>query len=299
MKVLTSLQREVLETLVRLYEQNKRMIKSKEVAEVLGKDEGTIRNVIMWLKSLGLVESRTGPAGGYMPTLKAYEVIGFQTPVMGQVTYGQVIIEKERNQYRYAALDMEIIGIFGSESMKAVVTVSGNITPIEKGDSVRVESVPTRKFALEGVIEKVSREARQLMIRINKMTVIPDIKVGNLISRKLLTVKHDMSVRDVARFLYNHGIRGAPIVDDKNSIIGFITTTDISMLIARGENLEAPIENYMRKTVFTINEDESLYEAMRYMEFNGVGRLVVIDYGGKPVGIITRTDILKALIAFK
>ncbi|BAA79958.2 conserved hypothetical protein [Aeropyrum pernix K1] len=299
MKMLTSLQREVLETLVSLYERHKRMIKSKEVAEALGKDEGTVRNVIMWLKSLGLVESRTGPAGGYMPTLKAYEVIGVQTPTLSHVTYGQVIVEKDGNQYRYAALDMEIMGIFGSDTMKAVVTVSGNIAPIEKGDLVRVESVPVRKFALEGRVEKVSREARQLMIVISKMTVIPNIKVNSLISRKLLTVRHDMTVREVAKFLYSHGIRGAPIVDDKNNIIGFITTTDISMLIARGEDLDATVDKYMRKTVFTINEDESIYEAMRYMDFNGVGRLVVIDYAGRPLGIITRTDILKALIAVK
>ena len=47
---LTAVQREVLEALIKLYEKHRRMIKSKEVARVLGKDEGTIRNIIMILK---------------------------------------------------------------------------------------------------------------------------------------------------------------------------------------------------------------------------------------------------------
>lgn len=51
------------------------MIKSKEVADVINKDEGTVRNIILSLKVLGLIDSKPGPNGGYMPTLKAYEVI--------------------------------------------------------------------------------------------------------------------------------------------------------------------------------------------------------------------------------
>ena len=86
---LTISQREVLEALIRLYEQKRRLIKSKEIAELINRDEGTVRNIILSLKSLGLVESKTGPSGGYMPTLKAYEVM------KGAVTQMPVRLRKD------------------------------------------------------------------------------------------------------------------------------------------------------------------------------------------------------------
>ncbi len=294
---LTAIQREILETLVKLYEQHKRMIKSKEVAKVLGKDEGTVRNIILWLKNLGLVESRTGPAGGYMPTLKAYEVLGSYSPYQLTIGYGQVIVYKDGEEYRYPAVNMELLDIFGTEPVKAVVRVTGDLSPVEEGDRVRVESIPSRRFALEGTVKRVGKNAGEILIEVKKISVIPDERVGNIVSRKLITVREDMSVRKVARILYSNGIRGAPVENANGEIVGFITTTDIAMLVARGEDLDAPVKNYMRRNVFTINENEPIIEAMKYMDFQGVGRLLVVDNSGKPVGIITRTDILRYLLA--
>jgi len=50
---LTESQKQILKTLIELYEKKgkRQMVKSREVARALGKDEGTVRNVIMWLKS--------------------------------------------------------------------------------------------------------------------------------------------------------------------------------------------------------------------------------------------------------
>ena len=89
------------------------------------------------------------------------------------------------------------------------------------------------------------------------------------------------------------------MVDDNKRIIGFITTTDIAMVVANREDLDAPVSKYMRRNVFAIGINESIIEAMRLMDFHGVGRLVVIDNNGNPAGIITRTDILRFIIGLK
>jgi len=67
--------------------------------------------------------------------------------------------------------------------------------------------------------------------------------------------------------------------------------------VGNGEDLNAPVSKYMRRTVFTINERESLLEAMRIMDFYGVGRLIILNSVRKPIGIITRTDILRYILA--
>ncbi len=292
-----SVQREVLETLVKLYEQNRRMVKSKEVAKLLNKDEGTIRNVIMWLKSMGYVESRTGPAGGYIPTLKAYEVLRGVAPQILEPGYGVVIVFRDGEDIRMSAVSMEIMGLFSNEPAKALVKVVGDLTLIDEGLRARIESLPKKRLVVDGIIRKRDLNANELLIEIQKMSVIPGEYVGNVGSKKLITIRGSSSVREASRILYTNGIRGAPIVDEENNIIGFITTTDIAMIVANGEDLDAPVSKYMRRTVFTISDRESLVEAMKIMDFYGVGRLIIINSARRPVGIITRTDILRYILA--
>ncbi|MEB3779266.1 MAG: CBS domain-containing protein [Desulfurococcales archaeon] len=294
---LTSVQREVLETLVNLYKEKGRMIKSKEVASILGKDEGTVRNIIMWLKSMGLVESRTGPAGGYVPTLKAYEALGTTTMIPTITGYGVVVVKKPEGELKLSAIQLEILGLFSMENAKAVVRATGNLFAVSEGDKVRIESIPHKRLVIEGYVEKKDIHAGEMMVAIQRLVVIPDEKVSSIATKKLITIPEDASLREAASILYKHGIRGAPVTASNGKVIGFITTTDVAMVVANNEDLDSPISEYMRRNVFVIGENESIIEAMRLMDFHGVGRLVVIDNKGNPIGIITRTDILRFILA--
>ncbi len=300
MVTLTDSQKQILKTLIELYEKKgrKAMVKSREVAQALGKDEGTVRNVIMWLKSMGLVESRTGPAGGYVPTLKAYEVLG-RTAKVSSLGYGYLIVQKNGNRIRMPVSHMEIMDVFGSDYPRALVRVGGDLSILERGDKIRVESSPTKRLIIEGFVVNINPQAGEVLVDIEKFVVIPDELVGRVASRRLYTLRHDMTVREAAKNLYSRGIRGAPVVDDTGRVVGFLTTTDIAMIIGHGGGLDEPISKYMRRNVFTINENETIIEAIRLMDFYSVGRLLVVDNTGNPVGIITRTDILRFILALQ
>ena len=295
---LTNVQREVLEALVRLYEEKKRMVKSCEVAEYLGKDKGTVRNIIMWLKNMGLVTSRTGPAGGYAPTLKAYEYIkGY--PGGLTLSYGKLRIKGEGVEREYTVVGMEIMGLFSPERAKALIHLARGAEDIKPGMRARVESAPAARAVVEGVVEKVESGRGEVLLSIDKFVVIPDARVGSIASRKLITVREDMDVRSVARILHDHGIRGAPVVNSKGEVVGFITTTDIAALVGYNKDLDKPVSIYMRRNVFTINENESIVEAMKLMDYYNVGRLLVLGSNGRPSGIVTRTDILRYITALE
>lgn len=71
--MLTSVQKEILQTLINLYQSsNGKSIKGEDIAEVMGRNPGTIRNQMQSLRSLGLVKGVPGPRGGYKPTIEAY-----------------------------------------------------------------------------------------------------------------------------------------------------------------------------------------------------------------------------------
>jgi len=293
---LTATQKEILKTLIKLYEEKKRMVKSREVAEYLGKDEGTVRNIIMWLRGMGLVDSRTGPAGGYVPTLKAYQYLSEE---LGSVSvgYGELYVYKEDGRkLRLMVQRVEIINLLSTSNIRALVHIAGPTTRIRPGDSVRLVSFPRGKIIIEGRVVQVNPVANEVLINVSKLIVIPDVMVGKIMTRRLITIQETVPVRQAAKILHLHGIRGAPVVDDKGKVVGFITTTDISKLVAMGEDLSAPVSKYMKRHVFTISESESLIDAIKLMDYHSVGRLLVLNSRGDPVGIVTRTDILRYIV---
>ena len=56
------------------------------------------------------------------------------------------------------------------------------------------------------------------------------------------------------------------------------------------------VKDLMNKKVFSVKPEDTILEAARIMSKKDIRRLPVIDGSGKLVGIISRTDILKALV---
>jgi len=86
--------------------------------------------------------------------------------------------------------------------------------------------------------------------------------------------------------------QGFPIVDDKGALVGVLTRRD---LLAGTDGVVATLDKSLRRPPVVVYDDCSLREAADHMVRHDVGRLPVIGRGsGKLVGIITRSDLLKA-----
>lgn len=138
---------------------------------------------------------------------------------------------------------------------------------------------------------------------------------------------HD-SVFDVAEVLSKNNISGAPVVDGRK-LVGMISVSDIvkfmrvkvpesnfftnephslSMLVAgfvkEGIDFAREIKkisknmvgDFMSKDVVSISPDATLIEVAETLDKHKIDRLPVIDGKGKLVGIISRTDLLRALL---
>ncbi|MEM0046466.1 MAG: CBS domain-containing protein [Fervidicoccaceae archaeon] len=288
---LTQTQREVLMALIELYERHKRLIKSIEIAEMIGKDEGTVRNVISSLRSLGLLESKTGPMGGYVPTLKARELM----KSTGIIAYGSLKIKKDGKETNITAFSVEILDILNPSGGRAIVKASGNFDEIKEGDIIRIGPTSYNRILIDGEVQHIDRAMGQIAILIKRLVSIPKEIVGDISSKNLITLTPQMLLREAAGLLFREKIRGAPVIEN-DRIVGIITTTDIAKAYSEG-NVKAKVEEYMRKHVVTIREDEDIMDAVRIMELHGVGRLIVVNALGEPKGIVTRTDILKRISA--
>jgi len=267
------------------------MIKSKEVADVIGKDEGTVRNIILSLKVLGLIESKPGPNGGYVPTLKAYETIKnpIITPILDQLS-----LYKDGFETDIKISNIEILDITNPSGNKVLLRVSSELKKIKVGDTVKVGPVPYSRLVIEGVVIHIDDSRKELILDVTRMISIPKVQVKNIISRKLIALKPSMTLKEASQILYKEGIRGAPVLDENEKTLGILTTADIIKAFFEG-NYEAKVSDYMKTNVISIGDEDDIMTAIRKMLIYNVGRLLVLSRNQKVVGIVTRTDILKTI----
>ncbi len=291
MQNLSPTQREILLALTDLYNKHKRMIKSKEVADVINKDEGTVRNIILSLKVLGLIESKPGPNGGYIPTLKAYEIINNPTitPILDKLSLYKGMIETD-----IKIENIEIIDITNPSANRVLLKVEGDLRKLKVGDPVRLGPTPYSRLVIEGLILHLDEASKEVVVDVKRMISIPKEKVRNLISKKLIALKPETSLKEASMIFYKESIRGAPVIDHDEKVIGILTTADIIKAFFEG-NYDAKVTDYMKTNVITIKENDDILEAIRKMIIYNVGRLLVIDSDSKAIGIVTRTDILRSI----
>ncbi|MEM3244759.1 MAG: CBS domain-containing protein, partial [Metallosphaera sp.] len=243
MQNLSSTQREILLALIELYNRQKKMIKSKEVADMISKDEGTVRNIILSLKVLGLVDSKPGPNGGYLPTLKAYEFVKNPSiiPILDKLSLYRGNIETD-----VKVENIELLDITNPSGNRVILKISGDTKKIRPGDNVRLGPTPYSRLVIEGVVLNAEEERREIIIDVKRMISIPKERVKNIISKRLISLKPNMTLKEAAGILYSAGIRGAPVLDDNSNVTGIITTADLMRAFYDG-NLNALVSDYMKR----------------------------------------------------
>jgi len=155
------------------------------------------------------------------------------------------------------------------------------------------------------------------------------ITVESAMEKNVIKFKDTDTISYVAEVLREKKISGAPIVDDDNKVLGIVSEGDIMRLIevhspnlnmllpAPFDLIELPVRmeygyeeiakgvrkaasvlvgEIMTKKVFTVKKDYSISDAAEIMDKHKVNRLPVVDDEGKLIGIITRGDIIGALV---
>ena len=283
---------EILLAIVNIYSSEKRPVTSVEIAEYVGKSDGTVRNVISALKAMGLVEAKTGPGGGYVPTVKGVGI------ARGNVALDKLwepirLIVNGRPTQLYV-LELDFMGLGGLFSPKVVLKVVGNMNQVTRGSRVVVGPTQATRVIVRGEVAEVNSSRREILVNVESMVAVPRLKARELMTGNVLSVSPGESLRKVAEIILEKNIRALPVVDGSGRLVGIISTQHIAKAFLRGD-LTASVSEYMDRNVPTVPLEEDILDIMRLMDNRNVGRVVVVDEQGSPAGIITRTDILKAM----
>lgn len=292
--MLTSVQKEILQSLINLYrEGHGTSVKGEEIAELMNRNPGTIRNQMQSLRSLGLVKGVPGPRGGYKPTIEAYQTLNISSSGAEK----RVPLFKSGKEVEGVSVaKVEFTSIPHPAECEAKITILGSIKELDLGDKIRIGPTPVNKLTITGTIVGRDDMGSVLLVDTNTIKSVPKLTVMDVASQNLLNLTKDCTVREAAKFLYDHKIEGAPIIE-RNRVIGIVTLTDIIYAVAANKDNEA-IANVMSEKVVTVDEDVMVSDAIEIINDNKIGRLIVLESDGLPCGIVTRTDLLDTIAGY-
>ncbi|MGP8322142.1 MAG: CBS domain-containing protein [Methanosarcinaceae archaeon] len=289
---LTLIQKDILIALINLQREKNRAVKGEEIAGLINRNPGTVRNQMQSLKILGLVEGVPGPKGGYKATGGAYNALNITIMENEAIVpiYKNNKLVKDAN-----AAEINFTTIRHPDLCNSTVRILGNIRDFVQGDSIQIGPTPVNHLIIRGDIIGRDDSQNSLLFSITEMVSLPKKSVKHYIKKVATLVSINANIQETARILVRNNIHGAP-VEEKGIIVGVVTFTDIGNALANGRTT-LKVRDIMAKNLVTIDGEVPLYEAVKMFNKYNIGRLIVtID--GVPKGVLSKTDVLNELAVY-
>ena len=114
------------------------------------------------------------------------------------------------------------------------------------------------------------------------------MKVEDVMTTDVITVREQESKQQAARLLSQHRISGLPVVNDDNAVVGVVTEYDV--IGKEGKT----VGDIMTRAVISVTPDTNLDEVSRILVHERIKRLIVLDQG-RLAGIVSRADLVKEI----
>jgi hypothetical protein len=285
---LSLIQRDILITLITLYHRQSHSIKGEDIADVIQRNPGTVRNQMQSLKAVGLVDGVPGPKGGYIPTALAYKELNLNT------SEGDSDVRISRNGKEIEGANVQEIDfttLCHPDICHAVIKLAGSAKIFEIGDQITIGPTPVNKLLIRGEVFGKDEARQSLLISTSEMISLPKQPIRNYMTSPLKTLQSSSTLRD-ALVLFNHNhIHGAPVIDN-GKLAGIITLSDIARAVEQELPFITKVSEVMTTDVVEVSSETKLFEVIGRFKEREIGRLIVVD-DKKPVGILTQSDIIR------
>lgn len=144
------------------------------------------------------------------------------------------------------------------------------------------------------------------------------IRVDDLMTHLVVTLRREDTIEVAARMLVMNRISGAPVVKE-GKLVGLVSEGDLVRAFAPPPRSRSPsvvidplrvllqgtpprqvqnayVGDVMSGDVVSISMDASVWEAASLIDRHGYRRLPVIDGEGYVMGIVTRSDLVRAMV---
>lgn len=141
------------------------------------------------------------------------------------------------------------------------------------------------------------------------------MKIGEIMTRDVITVAPQTSIREAASRMVDHSVSGLPVVDEQGKLVGVLSEGDLILrqrarqrvpwwraFFQDGERLAreyqkaagTTVAEVMTKAVISVSPDLPIEAAALILDQRRIRRVPVVA-DGRVVGIVSRGDLVKIL----
>ena len=131
--------------------------------------------------------------------------------------------------------------------------------------------------------------------------MLAKITIADYMTKNIMTVKQDADVLATIKLLLSHKITCAPVLDQSGKIVGMFSEKDSMKVVldsVYNQGMSGKVADFMNKNVISVKAESSIVDLADKFQDSSVRSFPVFD-DAKFVGIVSRTDVLRALVAIK
>ncbi len=285
---LSLIQKDILITLISLYQKHSHPIKGEDIADVIKRNPGTIRNQMQSLKAIGLVDGVPGPKGGYNPTALAFRELDLDSTDEDS----DVRISRNGETVTGAKVsEIDFTTLCHPDICHALIKLIGSTKIFEIGDQITIGPTPVNKLLIRGEVYGKDEMEQSLLISTQEMISLPKKSIRHYMSTPILSLPSGATIRDALHLFNTCHIHGAPVIGTRG-LEGIVTQSDVINAIDNEMPLTTKVNTVMTLDVVKASADVQLFEVIGRFKERQIGRLVVVE-GDVPVGILTQSDIIR------
>ncbi|BCX82012.1 hypothetical protein MIT9_P1594 [Methylomarinovum caldicuralii] len=128
--------------------------------------------------------------------------------------------------------------------------------------------------------------------------MLRNIAVRDYMATNLVTFTPETGVFDAIRQLLKHKITGAPVLEN-GKLVGSFSEMDCLHVVldaAYHEQMGGKVGEYMNRNLVTVSPDDSIIEVAERFQKSLLRHFPVVE-DGKLIGLISRVDVLRALVS--
>jgi len=188
------------------------------------------------------------------------------------------------------------------------------LTPLDISEQDVIEAMK----AVEGYIDITPgdfKEVYQAAYALAVKRLLNTLKAGNIMSKTVVLLEQETALVQAAALLAEKNISGAPVVNSDGKLVGVVSEKDFlremgfgatpsfmqiatnclnnkSCMIGRLHN--RTVGHIMTKPPITGAPEMTIGTISALFAERGINRLPIVDDDGRPVGVVTRTDLAHA-----
>lgn len=198
-------------------------------------------------------------------------------------------------------------------------TPVGDFVPVDISEHDVVEAMKSIEGYIDitpGDFKEVYQVAYSLAIR----RLFDSLTAGNIMSKTVVFVEQEMPLVEAAHLLAEKKISGGPVIDQDGRVIGVVSEKDFLkemgfgatpsfMQIAThclnskscmiGNLRNRTVGDIMTKPPITAGTEMTIGTISTLFSKRQINRLPIVDADGRPIGIVTRTDLAHSFHALQ